>query len=104
MEAAIARGLVADLSIDLRVGYDLSLPAEKERAREQIRKRKPRLLVTSPSCTKFSPLQNIRKYPELLQEELGPAIDHMDFSMEMQEKQLSRGDLGLHEHPDTATS
>ena len=104
VEAAIARGLVADLSIDLSTGYDLSLPAEKERAREQIRKRKPRLLVTSPPCTKFSPLQNIKKYPELLQEELGPAIDHMDFSMEMQEEQLSRGDLGLHEHPDLATS
>jgi hypothetical protein len=28
----------------------------------------------------------------------------MDFSMEMQEEQLSRGDLGLHEHPDLATS
>ena len=33
-----------------------------------------------------------------------PAIDHMDFTMDMHEEQLERGDYSVHEHPDTATS
>ena len=98
------RGLQAEWSVDLDTGYDLSKPEVKQQVREELSRRRPRLLTTSPPCTKFSPLQNIRAHPELLAEELIPATEHMDFTMEMHEDQLERGDLSLHEHPDTATS
>eukprot|EP00438_Fugacium_kawagutii_P011007 Skav220594 [mRNA] locus=scaffold2744:89020:94746:+ [translate_table: standard] len=102
--AATMRGLRASLSVDLDTGYDLSQPHVRQDVRRQLQQRRPRLLVTSPPCTKFSPMQNIRAYPERLAEELGPAIEHMNFSMILQEDQLDRGDHGLHEHPDLATS
>ena len=98
------RGLQAEWSVDLDTGYDLSKPEVKQQVREELSRRRPRLLTTSPPCTKFSPLQNIRAHPELLAEELIPATEHMDFTMEMHEDQLERGDLSLHEHPDAATS
>lgn len=101
--AAAARGLRADLSIDLTTNYDLSKKPDRQQVREQLRKRKPRLLVTSPPCTKFSPMQNIRAYPERLVDEVGEAVEHMNFSMEMLEEQLDRRGHGLHEHPDLAT-
>ena len=102
--AAAARGLKADLSIDLVTGYDLNKPQVRRQIREELRQRRPKLLVTSPPCTKFSPLQNLRPYPGQLEEELDEAIQHMDFSMDLLEDQLERGDHGLHEHPDLATS
>ena len=104
VKEAAARGLKASLSVDLKTGYDLLSKETKNNVRAELRRRRPRLLVTSPPCTKFSQLQNLRPYPERLQEELPEAIDRMTFSMEMQEEQLARGDHGLHEHPDTATS
>ena len=104
VKEAAARGLKASLSEDLKTGYDLLSKETKNNVRAEVRRRRPRLLVTSPPCTKFSQLQNLRPYPERLQEELPEAIDHMTFSVEMQEEQLARGDHGLHEHPDTATS
>ena len=104
VKAAAARGLKASLSIDLSTGYDLSKPEDRDRVRAELKQRRPRLLVTSPPCTKFSMLQNLRSDQLQLLRELGPAIQHVDFSIELLEDQIDRGDHGLHEHPDTATS
>ena len=104
VEEARKRGLRAELSIDLTTGYDLSMPEQKEHVKRELAKRKPKLLVTSPPCTKFSPLQNLRKDWETFEEEWHGAVNHVDFSMECLEEQLHRGGHGLHEHPDTATS
>ena len=104
VEEAAARGLRADLSIDLATGYDLSQEPQRRQVRDEIRRRKPKLLVTCPPCTKFSLLQNLRPNPEQLALELEAAIVHVDFSMDCQQDQLDRGDYGLHEHPETATS
>ena len=104
VQRAQARGLKAELSVDLSTGVGLSQRPQKAQIRQELQHRKPRLLITCPPCTKFSPLQNLRWYPEMLQEELGPAIEHLDYSMTLQGDQLQRGDLGLHEHPRTATS
>lgn len=104
VETAAARGLQASLSVDLATGYDLRKPEDRERVREEVRKRRPRLVVTTPPCTKFSLLQNLRQYPERLAGELDEAILHVDFSMDLLDDQRCRGDHGLHEHPETATS
>ena len=104
VEEAQKRGLKASLSIDLVTGYDMNQKDQQEWVRQELRRRRPRLLTTTPPCTKFSPLQNIRPHPERLMEELPEAKRHLNFSMDMQEEQLSRGGDGLHEHPDTATS
>ena len=104
VEAAAKRGLKASLSVDLVTGHDLSQASQRKSLREELHRRRPKLLTTSPPCTKFSPLQNIRPHPERLQEELPEAKMHVDFSMELQEDQLARGDDSLHEHPHTATS
>lgn len=72
--------------------------------KNEIRRRKPKLLVTLPPCTKFSPFQILRPNPEMLEQEFEDAEVHLDFSMEMLEEQLERSDHGLYEHPETATS
>ena len=54
VEAAVTRGLRANLSIDLSTDYDLSLAQGRQHVKDEIRRRKPKLLVTSPPCTKFS--------------------------------------------------
>lgn len=75
-------------------GLTLSKKPEKHQVRQELHRRKPRLLITSPPCTKFSPLQHLRLDQAALQEELGRAIEHMNYSMQLQEDQLQRGDHG----------
>ena len=104
VQAAAARGLKAEISIDLQTGYDLSFNKEKITIRALLQRRRPRLLITSPPCTKFSPMQNLRPHPERLEDELPAAIEHVNYSMDLQQDQVSRGGHSLHEHPDTATS
>ena len=104
VEEAVKRGLNASLSIDLATGYDLNQPEVRQHVREELRRRKPRLLLACPPCKKFSPLQHLRQDQHQLQHELGEAVVHVDFSMEMLNEQADRGDHGLYEHPDTASS
>ena len=105
VKAARARGLKAELSVDVLTGNDLNQSEEKARVREELKKRRPRLLITSPPCKMFSIFQNLRKdYGEKWEHEMLEAISHVDYSMQLQEDQRQRGDLGLHEHPDTAKS
>ena len=104
VEEAKKRGLRAELSIDLCTGYDLKDVKAKEHVRKELAKRRPKLLVSSPPCTKFSPFQNLRKNWENFEEEWDEAVSHVNFSMTCLEDQLQRGDHGLHEHPDVATS
>ena len=101
---AAKRGLRAELSIDLSTGFDLREPVQRDRVCKELQRRKPRLLVTCPPCTKFSPWQHVRADQEALKQELVEAEVHVDFSMELLEDQRDRGDHGLHEHPDTASS
>ena len=102
--AAASRGLQASLSIDLDTGYDLSQARVREEVRREICHRRPRLLISSPPCAKFSQLQNLRADQDAHQQELVQAREHMSFAMSLLEDQLARGGHGLHEHPDTATS
>ena len=55
VEEAKKRGLRAELSIDLCTGYDLKDVKAKEHVRKELAKRRPKLLVSSPPCTKLSP-------------------------------------------------
>ena len=104
VEEARRRGLRAELSVDLCTGYDLKDSETKEHVRKELSRRKPKLLVSSPPCTKFSPFQNLRKNWEDFEGEWEEAVSHVDFSMVCLEDQRNRGGHGLHEHPDTATS
>ena len=74
--------------------YDLRSKADREHVREELRQLRPKLLVSSPPCTKFSPLQILRAHPERLADELPDAISHLEFSMELQKEQLQRGGHG----------
>ena len=56
---AAKTGLSPGSAMDLRTGYDFSKKEDQERARQQIRKGKSRLLVGSPECKMFSTLQRL---------------------------------------------
>lgn len=76
----------------------------RDEVRDQLRQRRPRLLVVSPPCTKFSQLQNLRRHPERLPQDLMEATLPVDFSLTLLLDQLHRRDQCLFEHPDAATS
>ena len=59
--ASRARGLIANLSIDVLCGWDLTQPQIRNFAMQQIRARRPRVLLVSPPCTVFSSLQHLNK-------------------------------------------
>lgn len=102
--AAAARGLRAKALIDLKTGYDLNSTSDKMSVRELLHRRHPCLLLTSPPSTKFSPMQNIRQRPELLAEELPELIEHVNYSMDFQEDQLTHKasqcmNIQIRQHP-----
>ena len=69
VEEAAKRGLRANLSVDLMTGFDLKDRQQRTWLKEELHRRRPKLLTTTPPCTKFSPLQNLRPYPQRLETE-----------------------------------
>ena len=101
---AAKTGLNPGSAMDLRTGYDFSKKEDQERARQQIRKEKPKLLVGSPECKMFSALQRLSAWTVEKAKRLVEAKAHMKFVCELYQEQIQEGRWILHEHPVGATS
>ena len=101
---AAKTGLNPGSAMDLRTGYDFSKKEDQERARQQIRKEKPRLLVGSPECKMFSTLQRLSPWTVEKAKRLVEAKAHMKFVCDLYREQIEEGRWILHEHPVGATS
>ena len=88
---AAKTGLNAGSAMDLRTGYDFSKKEDQERARQQIRKEKPRLLVGSPECKMFSTLQRLSPWTVEKAKKLVEAKAHMRFVCDLYREQIDEG-------------
>ena len=88
--------------------WDFRRAEDRARARRQISKEKPYLVIGSPPCTSFSRLNvNLdhgRVDPQELQRRQVEGRLLLNFAAEVYRDQLARGAHFLHEHPLTATS
>ena len=103
-EQAKRYGLIAGEAMDITTGWDFSKECDRRRARDYLDKEKPRLLIGSPMCTMFSPLQKMTPWSEQKQKIWREHRHHIEFVAELYKVQMSEGRLFLHEHPERATS
>ena len=94
-----AFGLREGLALDLRTGWDLSVPKQQAEARVAIRHEKPYLLVLSPLRVAFSTLQNLNKGSAHYEALLANGRMHPEYACSLAEEQIYRGGRVLFEHP-----
>ena len=90
--------------MDLRLGWDLGLPADQAEAEKRLNDEKPYVLILSPMCLAFSQLQSLNTKPERLAELLKQGRLHLEFACRLARQQVDRGGRVLFEHPWAATS
>ena len=105
-QAAAAVGLKCGPSYDILTGVDLRDKKERDRVREELRVRKPKLLVVCPPCGPFSPLQNLRKHWDTKEwlKQLYEGKIFLRYAAQLIQDQMDRGDIFVFEHPLRAKS
>ena len=100
-------GLEPGKSYDLVTGWDLSDPAQVKQMWKQLKEDRPLLIVLSPPCTAFSPLQewnfprmSIRQAVRLI---VG-GLEHLELCASIAKWQHRQGRFFVFEHPDLAKS
>ena len=99
--------ILPGFAMDLRTGWDFSIPSQRRKAKAMYEEQRPMFLVGSPPCTAFSTwqyLNNAKRPPEVTEAEWNAAVDHMEFVSELYAMQHQAGRYFLHEHPERATS
>ena len=82
--------------------WDLSRRDVQDRVRKLIRTTKPYVIIGSPPCTAFSPLQALnkgRRDKRIVDKELRAAKAHILFCLEVYQTQLDGMRHFVHEHP-----
>eukprot|EP00435_Cladocopium_sp_Y103_P018800 s2487_g4.t1 len=104
---ALRHGLEAGKSYDLVTGWDLSDPLQVKAMWKQLMEERPLLIVLSPPCTAFSPLQewnfprmSIRQAVRLI---VG-GLEHLELCASIARWQHRQGRFFMFEHPDLARS
>jgi len=105
-EEARKRGGAIGASLDIRTGWNFNLVNHRNEAFRLIVEMRPSLLVASPMCTAFSPLQtlNQKRDANIRSQELEYGRNHVRFAIKMMAKQLEMGGYILFEHPRAATT
>ncbi len=87
--------------------WDLSRYAVRRRVKQIIQDTEPFMVIGSPPCTMFSPMQNLnagRMDPKAAEKALHAAKEHVKFCLELYRIQMLAGRYFLHEHPNAASS
>lgn len=104
---ATARGMRAKLSVDLLNGWNLLDPDVRVEVVQEIKARRPRVLMMSPPCTWFSGLMNLnwgKITPVVREQAFRDATLHLEFCMLLADLQETLGGGWAFEHPDSAKS
>ena len=105
---SLAGGSTFDLRADANGrSWDFRLESDRRKARAQIAREKPFLVIGSPPCTAFSILQALNKKRvtgAVRARQLAEAQVLLGFAIEIYEMQLRAGRHFLHEHPASASS
>ena len=102
-QRAGAFGLSAGVAMDLRLGWDLGLEADKVKALKRLSVEKPHLLILSLMCLTFSQLQALNTKPDRQAELLEQGTHLLEFACSLAGSQVERGGRFLFEHPWAAT-
>ena len=100
-------GLKPGLSMDLKTGWDFSLPADRQEALRLLSVHRPALTVLSPPCTTFSTLRflsNYKRDKKQVEREQQGGKQHLNFAIQLANVQMDAGRGFLFEHPARATS
>ena len=100
-------GMLAELSLDLKTGWDCTREDMRALALEAIGVRKPKVIMLSPPCTMYSALQRSMKNrvdPLKSAIRLEEADGFMDFTKDVAVKQAEEGRGFIFEHPASASS
>ena len=107
----LAPGVALDLTtIDPLDGqpWDFDVAAKRERARDLLRRQRPKFLFGSPVCTPWCTWQTLNavKYGNegLLRRERTRSLVHLNFLAELYREQMDGGRYFVHEHPQLASS
>jgi hypothetical protein len=104
---AAKRGMRATLSVDLLTGWNLLDPDVRVALVQEIKRRRPRVLMMSPPCTWFSGLMNLnwsKIKPVVREQAFRDATLHLEFCMLLADLQETQGGGWAFEHPDSAKS
>ena len=100
---ATRQGLTAGTSIDLKTGFDLTKPGDRQRAWRRLKEEDPDLIMICPPCGPFSQMQAIN-YSRMSRGKaialLGEGVEHLEFAMRVFEWQARRGRIAIFEHPE----
>eukprot|EP00974_Lingulodinium_polyedra_P046286 4435979-Lingulodinium_polyedra.AAC.1 len=77
--------------MDLKTGWDFRREDHRERARQYIDEKKPKLIIGSPECTMFATLHNLNKWNGEKARKWNEARSHIRFMMEIYTKQHQEG-------------
>jgi hypothetical protein len=100
-------GLRAEVSIDLLTGWNLLDLDVRKLVVQEIKVRRPKVLMMSPPCTWFSGLMNLnwaKISPPIREQGFRDATLHLEFCMLLADLQESEGRGWALEHPDSAKS
>lgn len=103
--AAQRAGLKARLSMDLSTGYDFRKPEGLKRSRQELKQRRPAVLLACPPCRTLSPLRGLSNYKrdaKVVREEEQEGEAYLEHALDAIEFQLSHGRGFLFERPWTS--
>ena len=101
-------GLIGILSLDIVCGWDLSIDWVQHLALALVDKLEVQMLMLSPPCTAFSPLQELWNFKRMSQQKIcalwSLGMVFLLFAMRAAKKQIAKGRFFMFEHPARATS
>ena len=103
-------GFAIDLSLyknNKEEHWDLSKEEDQKRLKFLQQQEKPMLLIGSPPCGPFSPLQNLSKNKRTAEENeaiLAEGRLHLEVAVDAYHRQIDNGRYFLHEHPKPSAS
>ena len=92
-------GLKVGDAFDLTTGWDFNIPEHRREAEERVDRDKPLVLIGSPPCVAFSPLQTLNPNNERKAMQLAEGIRHMEFVAKLYRQQIEGYRVFLHENP-----
>lgn len=106
-KVAEENGMTSAGAFDIQTGWDLRDPASAKRMWAELKEKDPDLVVISPPCTSFSPMQNInysRMDKVMVMCLIADGLHHVQVSMLIARWQWSRKKKFVYEHPKLAKS
>ena len=97
-------GLERGEAMDITTGWDFRRLEDRDRAKKYLEQHKPRLLIGSPMCASFSPLQRFNPQTAQRTRKWEENRRHIEFVTDLYRQQVVAGRHFLHQHPDAATS